>query len=115
MSQGPINIGGVGDIEIHPEETEALMRRLHDAGAIFGRLVPPAEAVIASGEQEANTGFDTLSTAFRNAYNASDDQLKQLFGSVQPLFEDLGNRGSEIVVGYVQQAERDAARMRSLE
>lgn len=115
MSQGPINIGGVGDIEIYPEQTEALMRRLHATGATFGRQVPPAEVAIEVGEQEANTGFDKLSSDFRAAYNASEPQLKQLNRAVRPLLQEMADRGSEIVAQYVQQAEQDAARMRSLE
>ncbi|TWD81327.1 hypothetical protein FB561_2439 [Kribbella amoyensis] len=115
MSQGPINFGGVGDIDMHPEQTGALTRRLHDAGAVFGREVPAAEGSINAGEQEADTGFDTLSKNFRAAYNASEPQLDQLNRTVQRLLEDLGNGGTRIVAEYVQQAEQDAARMRSLE
>jgi hypothetical protein len=115
MSQGPINFGGVGDIDMYPEETGEQLRRLHDSGAVFGNVRPGAEGAIRAGEQEANTGFDTLSVNFRASYEAGRPQLEQLSANVQPLLEEMGIRGATIVAEYIRHAEDDAARMRSLE
>ncbi|MEV8378402.1 hypothetical protein AB0P21_37030 [Kribbella sp. NPDC056861] len=115
MSQGPINFGGIGDIDMYTEETSALLRRLYESGKPFGDALPGATGTIEAGEREADTGFDTLSTNFRASYNASDEQLKQLSKNVKPLLEHMGTQGAKIVAEYIQHAADDAARMRSLE
>ena len=115
MSNGPINFGGVGDIDMYPDETDALMRQVCDAGALFGQTKSAATAAIEQGEQEANTGYDTLSVNFRASYGAGEVQLKQLSENVQPLMEHMGSSGAKIVQEYIKHADEDAARMRSLE
>jgi hypothetical protein len=115
MSPGPINFGGVGDIDMYPDETGAILRQLYDSAASFRDALPAATAAITSGEQEANTGFDTLSVNFRASYGAGELQLEQLSKNVQPLVEHLGIAGAKIVAEYIQHADEDAARMRSLE
>jgi hypothetical protein len=115
MNHGPINFGGVGDIDMFPDETGAQMRRLFDAGKIFGDALPAANAAIDKGEQEANTGFDTLSVDFRASYKAYETELDKLSPGIQPMVENLGSSGTRIVGEYLQHADEDAARMRSLE
>ncbi|MFF1817241.1 hypothetical protein ACFVWG_08085 [Kribbella sp. NPDC058245] len=112
MSHGPINFGGIGDIDMYPDQTGALMRRLEAAGVAFGSQLPTLLQTINRGEQEANTGFDTLSKNFRLNYNASANQLKTLTGNVQPMLVRIATEGIRVVAEYVQHAENEAATMR---
>jgi len=115
MSQGPINLGGAGDIDIYPEETRALMRRLQQSGVAFGDKWSTLAQSIGAGEQEANTGFDTLSVRFRAQYNPAKPDLEKLSTNVRPNLIRLGAGGNKIIEKYVAAAARDVTRMRSLE
>jgi hypothetical protein len=115
MSQGPINFGDVGDIDMWPDETGALMRRFQAAGRAFADQLPAAQRAIDDGEKEANTGFDTLSKNFRASYNAGELDLETLSKNVQPLLDRMGALGLASVGKYVEQAARDAARMKALD
>ncbi len=114
MSQGPINFGGVGDIDMYPEETRAAMRRLQQAGTDFGSRWSLLSAAIRVGELGSTTGFDTLSTRFRETYNPAKPPIQQASDAASGNVGGMGSQGSDMVGKYVEAAERDVARMRSV-
>lgn len=114
MSQGPINFGGVGDIDMYPEETRAVMQRLQQAGTDFGSRWSLLSAAIRVGELGSTTGFDTLSTRFRETYNPAKPPIQEASDATANNVGGLGTQGSGIVGKYVEAAARDVARMRSV-
>ncbi|GAB3813043.1 hypothetical protein [Kribbella italica] len=114
MSEGPINFGGAGDIDMLPTEARAAMRRLQQAGTAFGNRWTVLSTAIRTGELEANTGFDTLSKGFRDAYNPAKEPIQQASDATGGAVGGLGAQGNQIVGQYVQSAQRDAARMRAV-
>jgi hypothetical protein len=114
MSQGPINFGGVGDIDMFPEETRAAMRRLQQAGTDFGSRWSILSAAILTGEQESTTGFDSLSKRFRETYNPAKPPIQEASDAAGANVGGIGTNGTVIVGKYLESAERDAARMRAV-
>ena len=114
MSQGPINFGGVGDIDMYPDETREAMRRLQQAGTDFGLRWSLLSAAIRVGELGSSTGFDTLSTRFRETYNPAKPPIQEASDAASTNVGGMGSQGGDIVGKYVESAARDVARMRSL-
>ncbi|MEV6283159.1 hypothetical protein [Kribbella sp. NPDC051770] len=114
MSQGPINFGGVGDIDMYPEQTREAMRRLEKAGTDFGTRWSLLSAAIRVGELGSTTGFDTLSVRFRETYNPAKPPIQEASDAASGNVGGMGRQGGVIVGKYVESAQRDVARMRSV-
>ncbi|WBQ08438.1 hypothetical protein [Kribbella sp. CA-293567] len=115
MSQGPINFGNVGDVDMFPEQTGGLMRRLTAAPEPFSEGLARNNPIIAAGEEEARTDYSELAKTFRANYNASVDQINELSSQVAKIFEGAGANGNQIVSEYVAHSQRDVERLRRLE
>jgi F0F1-type ATP synthase membrane subunit b/b' len=115
MSQGPINFGNIGDVDMYPEQTGALMRGLSDAAEPFEGARAKNNPIIAAGEEAARTDYSELAKTFRANYNASVDQINELSAMVAKIFEAAGANGTQIVSEYVAHSEREVQRMRRLE
>jgi hypothetical protein len=111
----PINFGGVGDIDMFPDETHAAVRKIYEAGRIIGDEWEKRGPEIAVDEGKVNTGFDDLSTGFRERYNALKPMLEKVASQAQQDFENMGTAGNDIVVRYLELTQQQVGRMRSLE
>ncbi|ADB29884.1 hypothetical protein Kfla_0765 [Kribbella flavida DSM 17836] len=111
----PINLGGVGDIDIYPAETQALLQQIQQAGATFAARWAALGPAIAEDETKVGTGFDDLSTAFRNQYNELAPKLAELSNNVEGSFERMGASGHRIVAEYLELSQHQVDQMRTLE
>ncbi|MDX6240439.1 MAG: hypothetical protein QOG10_5259 [Kribbellaceae bacterium] len=115
MSPQPIDIGGIGDIAMFPDETRAAFRKISESGRPFGARWKVAGPALEHDEQLVNTGFDDLSTTFRKQYNALKPMLVNVADHVQENFERMGTDGNDIVDRYLELTQQQVDRMRSLE
>jgi hypothetical protein len=111
----PINFSGVGDIDMFPAETHAAVSEIYRAGRRIGDEWKKRGPELAVDEGKVNTGFDDLSTAFRNQYNALKPMLEKVASQAQQDFENMGTAGNDIVVRYLELTQQQVDRMRSLE
>jgi hypothetical protein len=111
----PINFGSVGDMDMFPAETAAAVREIYEAGKIIGDEWRKRGPEIAFDEGKVNTGFDELSTIFREQYNARKPMLEKVANQAQDDFEKMGTAGNDIVVRYLELTQQQVDRMRSLE
>jgi hypothetical protein len=115
MSPQPVNVNGVGDIDMYPDDTFRAAQVIYQAGAIFGNVFPGLLAAIDHDEQVVSTGFDALSIAYREAYNQYKEVVPPQAEKVAPKLYDAGNRGRLGVLKYLQLSEQEQpASMNSL-
>ncbi|MEU4193260.1 hypothetical protein AB0E69_15290 [Kribbella sp. NPDC026611] len=107
MSPQPVNFGGVGDIEMYPDDTFRAAQVIYQAGTIFGNAFPGLLAAIDHDEQVVSTGFDALSIAYRDAYNKYKEVVPKRAAQVAPDLYDAGNRGRLGVTKYLQLSEQE--------
>lgn len=114
MSQG-INFGGVGDVDMYPEETNAAVAGIADAGKIIGTAWAAAGPAIAADETKVGTGLDDLSAGFRQRYNAIKPQLEKVAQEAEQNFQAMGANGNKIVLLYMEMTNQQVDRLRRLE
>lgn len=112
---GPINFGGVGDIDMFPAETQAAIRRIAQAGNVVADTWAEVAPRIAADEAKVGTGFDDMSAAFREVYNLLKPQLVKLAEKVPENFEQMARTGNDIVDRYLRLTQQQVDRMRSVE
>ncbi|MEV5961953.1 hypothetical protein AB0L70_09335 [Kribbella sp. NPDC051952] len=116
MSPQPVNFGGIGDIDMYPDDTFRASQQIYQAGGLFGSKWPGLLKAIDDDEQVVSTGFDELSVAYRAAYNAYKEVVPKQAAEVAPKLYKTADAGRRGVVEYLQLSEQDQpAYMRALE
>jgi hypothetical protein len=112
----PIDFGGTGDIDMDPDPAFHEIWRIYQAGSAFGAAWPGLLGAIEADEEIVETGFDDVSIAYRNGYNAYEAVVKQLAERVMPELQEAGKAGNKIVALYLELSHQiQPAYMRSLE
>jgi hypothetical protein len=111
----PINFGGVGDVDMYPAETNAVVAGIADAGRIIGTAWAAAAPAIAADEALVGTGLDDLSAGFRQRYNAIKPQLEKVAQEAEQNFQAMGANGNKIVLMYLEMTNQQVDRLRRLE
>lgn len=107
MSPQPVNFGGVGDIDMYPDETFRAAQQIYRSGSVFGNRWPDLLRAIDHDEQIVSVGFDDLSVAYREAYNKYKEVVPKRADEVAPKLYDAGNRGRLGVLKYLQLSEQE--------
>jgi hypothetical protein len=112
----PVNLGGIGDIDMYPVETHAAARVVHQAGKTFGEVWSRVGPAIADAESQLGQGADDLGTNFRNGYNAFAISAVPAAEAVQEVYEGLGEAGGKAVALYLETDQQIVPeRFRSIE
>ncbi|MFI5713009.1 hypothetical protein [Kribbella sp. NPDC051620] len=98
----PINLGGLGDIDMYPIETQAAARLVHQAGKAFATVWDATVQHILDAEKMLGQGADELGKTFRASYNPFSSTVIPAARQIDPTYDGLAGAGSKAVVRYLE-------------
>ena len=118
MSESPpesegVNLGGLGDIDMYPEEAYEVARRLHTIGVDFGAVWDALRTEIDAKERLIGKG--PLGEQFRLTYNSFAEAILPSTNQVSGVYQEFGAVASRAVKRYVETENGNAARFQGLE